>query len=59
MNDWIEKCLTCTHCYKKNDDADTLYCRCAGGECHYKEHKATKGGDIECTVEQTDLTKRI
>lgn len=58
MEDWMNKCLTCTHCYTKKDDADTLYCRCRGGECDYKESELKKGGNPECTVEQTNLVKR-
>ena len=35
--EWIEKCISCTHCYTRIDDADTLNCRCRTG-CHYKKY---------------------
>ena len=40
---WMEKCMSCAHCYIRKDDADTLYCRCRNG-CHYKEYKPKNGG---------------
>ena len=36
--DWVEKCLSCTHCYRKKDDDETLYCRCRNGKCNYKKY---------------------
>lgn len=32
---WIDKCMSCIHCYIRKDDADTLHCWCRDG-CHYK-----------------------
>ena len=29
--DWVEKCLSCIHCYKKKNDADYLRCRLKTG----------------------------
>ena len=40
--DWIEKCLKCQHSYRRNNDADTIYCRCRGGECNFKEVKKSR-----------------
>lgn len=37
LPDWLTICLSCEHCYKKEDDADMVYCRCKNGECHYKK----------------------
>ena len=36
--EWVNKCLSCTHCYRKRNDADYLYCRCKNG-CNYKPKK--------------------
>lgn len=33
---WVEKCSTCQHCYKRQNDDDTLYCRKRNGKCEYK-----------------------
>ena len=38
IDDWVEKCLTCKHSYKRKDDDDTLYCRCRKG-CKYEQVK--------------------
>lgn len=35
--EWLEKCLSCTHCYRKKADDETLYCRCHKGKCNYQE----------------------
>lgn len=40
--EWLEKCLTCTHCYKRKDDDETVYCRCRNGKCNYKRRKNDK-----------------
>ena len=32
---WVDKCMSCIHCYIRKDDADTLHCRYRDG-CHYK-----------------------
>lgn len=37
MPEWLKKCLSCTHSYHRQDDADTIYCRCKNGECHYQK----------------------
>ena len=37
--EWLQKCLTCVHSYYRQDDADTIYCRCRNGNCNYKESK--------------------
>lgn len=44
-DDWVYKCLSCIHCYRRKDD-ETLYCRCKKG-CNYetkikKRKKGTK-----------------
>lgn len=50
-NEWLEKCLSCRHAYRRNDD-DDIHCRCRKG-CRYEERKVasdiwkllnTKGG---------------
>ncbi len=38
MPEWLKKCLTCTHCYKRIEDDETIHCRCRKG-CNYKPHK--------------------
>ena len=35
--EWVEKCLSCKHVYRRVDDADTLYCRCRKG-CRYEKY---------------------
>lgn len=42
--DWVKKCKTCVHCYKKRDDDELLYCRCRNGKCNYKEKKLDNRG---------------
>ena len=37
LPDWLKICLSCKHCYQKEDDAEMVYCRCKNGECHYKK----------------------
>lgn len=39
MPDWLKKCLTCAHSYRRQNDAETIYCRCRHGQCHYKPCK--------------------
>ena len=38
LEDWAKKCLSCTHCYKKKDDDEYIYCRCRKG-CNYQDKK--------------------
>lgn len=38
VDDWLEKCRTCSHVYQRKDDADTVYCRCRTG-CHYEPYE--------------------
>ena len=38
VDDWVEKCMTCKHVYKRINDDETLYCRCRKG-CRYEEAK--------------------
>lgn len=28
QEEWVEKCLSCVHCYREQKDYDYLYCRC-------------------------------
>ena len=35
FDDWYEKCVLCRHCYRRKDDAETVYCRLRKGECHF------------------------
>ena len=37
---WLQKCLTCKHCYKVKSDADEIRCRLK--ECRYEPYQ--KGG---------------
>lgn len=39
LPDWLTICLSCKHCYQKEDDAEMVYCRCKNGECHYKKER--------------------
>lgn len=34
--EWVEKCLSCAHCYKVKADDEELRCRCRKG-CNYKK----------------------
>lgn len=36
---WVEKCLTCQHCYRRQDDTEIMYCRKRKGKCEYKEYQ--------------------
>ena len=36
-DDWYKKCLKCQHSYRKNNDADIIYCRCRNGKCNFKK----------------------
>ncbi len=49
MPEWLQKCLSCTHSYHKDDDADTIYCRCRNGACNYKPTKSGKSAKGETT----------
>lgn len=40
-DDWVYKCLSCIHCYRRKDDDETMYCRCKKG-CNYETNKKTK-----------------
>lgn len=46
--DAIEKCMTCKHIYHRQDDADTIYCRCRKG-CKYEEFKPKRSN---CNLER-------
>ena len=43
-DDWLEKCMSCRHVYRRLDDNDTLYCRCRKG-CRYEEFKPKRGNN--------------
>lgn len=36
--EWLKKCMKCTHCYKRNTDDEEILCRCRKG-CNFKEKK--------------------
>lgn len=42
LEDWAKKCMSCTHCYKKKNDDEYIYCRCRNGKCNYKPSKKIK-----------------
>ena len=44
MNDenWLEKCLTCQHCYIPQNEDDEIRCRRRLPFCEYKPHKTKK-----------------
>lgn len=35
--DWLSRCLSCKHCYTRQDEADEIRCRCRKGKCNYEE----------------------
>lgn len=37
--EWLRKCLSCQHCYKKISDDETIFCRKRNGKCEYKPYK--------------------
>lgn len=38
--EWLDKCMTCKHCYTTRDTGDLEYkCRCRDGKCHYEKYK--------------------
>ena len=39
--EWLQLCLKCKHCYKKNEHADTVYCRSKKG-CKFEEYVPKK-----------------
>ena len=39
----LEKCLECKHCYRRIDDAETLYCRCRKG-CKFEAWNRRENG---------------
>lgn len=41
-DNWVEKCLTCQHCYKRMDNDEYLYCRKRNGKCEYKPYKSKR-----------------
>ena len=43
MDEWLEKCLTCKHCYQRKKDADEILCRCRNGKCNYEKKSNQKG----------------
>ena len=36
--DYVKKCMTCTHAYTRRDESDMLFCSCKNG-CNYKVYK--------------------
>lgn len=40
MPDWLKKCITCKYAYKKQNDADCVYCRRKDGKCKYEAYEA-------------------
>ena len=38
--EWLTQCLSCKHSYTKQDDAETVYCRCKNGKCNYEKKGA-------------------
>lgn len=38
--EWLTQCLSCKHCYTKQDD-DLLYCR-RNGKCKYEKKELTE-----------------
>ncbi len=36
--EWLKKCMKCTHCYKRRNDDEEILCRCRKG-CNFKEKK--------------------
>lgn len=47
ISDWLKKCLTCKHAYKKKDEDDCIYCRCRFGECNYEAYEEKSDGKKE------------
>ena len=43
VEDWVKKCMSCIHCYRKRNDADYLYCRLKT-YCRYETKKKKKNG---------------
>ena len=37
-DNFLKKCKTCQHCYTKQNDDETVYCRKRSGICKYKEY---------------------
>lgn len=46
MAEWLQKCLSCLHSYHKQEDAETLYCRCRNGICNYKPAQKKRRCDM-------------
>lgn len=38
-DDYVDKCMKCKHSYTRQNDSDTLFCRCRNGKCNYQESK--------------------
>lgn len=38
--EWLKKCMTCKHSYKRIGDDETMYCRKRNGKCEYKAYKS-------------------
>ena len=39
QEEWMEKCFTCKHLYRKQNDDREFYCRCRKG-CRYEKYNA-------------------
>lgn len=50
ISDWLQKCLSCVHSYYRQDDVDTIYCRCRNGNCNYKEKNNDKQSNKVSTL---------
>ena len=42
VEDWVKKCMSCIHCYRKRNDADYIYCRLKT-YCRYETKKKKNG----------------
>lgn len=42
MPEWLKRCMTCQHAYKRKDDDETMYCRKRNGKCEYKKYKSKR-----------------
>lgn len=47
--DFFDICMTCQHCYTKQDD-DYVYCRKRNGKCEYKKYKEKKSRQVKFDV---------
>lgn len=39
-DNFFERCRTCQHCYKRQNDDDYVYCRKENGKCEYEPYKS-------------------